>query len=114
MGGKSAQFTRLDCLKVQYCEITSHQGKCFQVDARGIKFVESFQVYYLVQVGDKPTRGAKILDLILTNMEHYAIEVKIEETLGNSDHHIIRFNITFKQDMILNKPKSSKLSERAL
>ena len=58
-----------------------------------------------MQVGDKPTRGAKILDLILTNMEHYVIEVKVGETLGNSDHRIIRFNITFNKDRILNKPR---------
>ena len=74
-------------------------------DARGIKFIESFQDNYLVQVVDKPTRGAKILDLILTNMEHYVKEVEVGETSGNSDHHIIRFNITFSKDRMLNKAR---------
>lgn len=35
----------------------------------------SFQDNYLVQVVDKPTRGTKILDLILTNIEHCLREV---------------------------------------
>ena len=49
-------------------------------DAKWIKFIGSFHDNYLVQVVDKPTRGAKILDLILTNMEHYVKEVEVGET----------------------------------
>merc|ERR1712035_270308 len=51
----------------------------------------------------KPTRGTRILDLVLTNVEHCVRDVEVGETLGNSDHHIVRFDITITKDRILNK-----------
>lgn len=69
------------------------------------KIIENFQDNYLVQVVDKPTRGTKILDLVLTNMEHCVKDVEVGETLGNSDHHIVRFNIAISKDRIVNKAK---------
>lgn len=74
-------------------------------DTSGMKFIETFQDKYLVQVVDKPTRGTEILDLVLTNIEHCVREVEVGETLGNSDHHIIRFIIAFSKDNIVNKTR---------
>ena len=74
-------------------------------DASGIQFIESFQDNYLVQVVDKPTRGTKILDLVLTNIEHCVREVEVGETLGNSDHRIIRFILGFSKDNVVNKTR---------
>ena len=74
-------------------------------DACGNNFIECFQDNYLVQVVDKPTRGTKILDLVLTNIEHCVRDVEVGETLGNSDHHIVRFNIAINKEKVVNKTK---------
>ena len=41
----------------------------------------------------QPTRSDEILDLILSNNERLLADVMMGETLGNSDHVIIRFSI---------------------
>lgn len=74
-------------------------------DASENKFMESFQDNYLVQMVDKPTRGRKVLDIVLTNIEHCLKEVEVGETLANSDHHIIRFIINSSRDNIVNKTR---------
>ena len=74
-------------------------------DACGNRFIESFQDNYLVQVVDKPTRGTKLLDLVLTNIEHCVRDMEVGETLGNSDHNIVRFNIVMNRERSVNKTK---------
>ena len=41
------------------------------------------------QVVDKPTRGAAILDLIITNLHHLYQSPQILAPLGSSDHYIV-------------------------
>ena len=41
------------------------------------------------QVVDKPTRGAAILDLIITNLHHLYQTPQILAPLGSSDHNIV-------------------------
>ena len=50
--------------------LSSVNWETMEGDACGNRFIESFQDKYLVQVVDKPTRGTRILDLVLTNIEH--------------------------------------------
>lgn len=66
---------RMQTIILGDCNLRSVNWETMVGDASGITFIESFQDNYLVQVVDKPTRGTKILDLILTNIEHCLREV---------------------------------------
>ena len=46
----------------------------------------------------EPTRGSNILDLILTNEDNLVRSLKVGEHLGKSDHHVIRFALSFKHE----------------
>ena len=56
-------------------------------------FREGFEELFLTQHVLQPTRFDEILDLILTNNESLLGDVVLGESLGNSDHVIIRFSI---------------------
>ena len=58
-------------------------------------FLDVIQDSFLKQLVNKPTREDKILDLILTNREDIVSNIEIGETLGNSDHREVRFNINW-------------------
>lgn len=43
----------------------------------------------VTQVMEEPTRGGALLDLILVNKEGLVGDVKVESSLGCSDHEIV-------------------------
>ena len=57
------------------------------------RFLESSEDNFLAQVIDELTRGEALLDLVLTNAEESVKEVKIEGSLGCSDHDMVEFVI---------------------
>ena len=52
-----------------------------------------FQDNFLVQLIEESTRGKEVLDLVLVNDENIVDDIQVGESLGNSDHAIIRFSI---------------------
>lgn len=61
-------------------------------------FREHFEELFLTNYIFEPTREREVLDLILTNNEGLMGGVVLGESIGNSDHSIIRFDVicTFK------------------
>ena len=59
---------------------------------------------FLIQRVLKPTRGGRVLDLVLSSQKEFVDNVKIKEPLGSSDHNQLHFNIKIKSD----KPKVSR------
>ncbi|XP_065438446.1 uncharacterized protein LOC135981058 [Chrysemys picta bellii] len=60
------------------------------------KFLDCIGDNFLFQKVEKATRGEAVLDLILTNREELVENVKVEGSLGESDHEIIEFAILTK------------------
>ena len=56
---------------------------------------------FLTQHELEPTRGARVLDIVLSSQNEFVDNVEIREPLGNSDHNQLHFNINIKSD----KPK---------
>ena len=52
----------------------------------------------LIQHVLKPTRGGRVLDLVLSSQKEFVDNVKIQEPLGSSDHNQVHFNIQIKSD----------------
>ena len=48
---------------------------------------------FLMQVVEKPTRRGVLLDLVLMNKEGLVEDVKVEGSLGCSDHEMVEFRI---------------------
>ena len=46
----------------------------------------------------EPTRGEKVLDIVLSSQKELVDNVKILEPLGNSDHNQIHFDINVKSE----------------
>ena len=61
--------------------------------------MECFEENFLQQLVLEPTRGSNILDLILTNENNLVHSLKVGEHLGNSDHHVIRFSLSFRHEI---------------
>ena len=61
--------------------------------ARSRRFLQCVEDSFLMQVVEEPTRGGVLLDLILTNKEGLVKEVKVEGSLGCSDHEMVEFKI---------------------
>jgi len=55
------------------------------------RFLERGGHNFLTRVVRKPTRGRKILDLVLVNREGLGRDVKVEGHLWQSDHEMIDF-----------------------
>ena len=53
---------------------------------------------FLIQHVLEPTRGGRVLDLILSSQKEFVDNVKIQEPLGSSDHNQVHFNIKIKLD----------------
>ena len=68
------------------------------------RFLELCDNLFLSQYVAHTTRGNNILDLILSN-EEIISDVEIGENLDESDHQIIRFNITLGAEFTENKEK---------
>lgn len=67
-------------------------------------FISCVQDNFFTQLVDKATRGQNILDLILTT-DDIVSKLEVGETLGNSDHNIIRFSIEFNKSVSSNNQK---------
>jgi hypothetical protein len=65
-------------------------------DANGEKLFYFAEDNFLKQLVNEPTRGHNILDLILTNEENLITNIRVGDTIGNSDHNLIRFEIHAK------------------
>ena len=46
----------------------------------------------------EPTRGGRVIDLVLSSQKEFVDNVKIQEPLGSSDHNQVHFNIKIKSD----------------
>ena len=53
---------------------------------------------FLIQHVLEPTRGGRVLDLVLSSQKEFVDNVKIQEPLGSSDHNQVHFNIKIKSD----------------
>ncbi len=60
-------------------------------DVESEDFLRILQDNFFKQVVTEPTRGEKILDLVLTNNENMINDVKVGSQLASSDHREIRF-----------------------
>ena len=71
------------------------------------KLVETINDLFLEQLVNTPTReiSNNILDLILTNSPEIVQNINVLESLGNSDHNIIMFNITMNKNDVNNNIK---------
>ena len=56
------------------------------------------QANFLTQHVLEPTRGAIVLDLVLSSQKEFVDNVNIQEPLGSSDHNQLHFNIKIKSD----------------
>ena len=68
------------------------------------KLVGTMNDLFLEQLVNTPTReiSNNILDLILNNSPEVVQNINVLESLGNSDHNIIMFNITMNKNVINN------------
>ena len=62
------------------------------------QFMCLIQDNFLTQHVLQPTRGARVLDLVLSSKKEFVVNVKIQEPLGSSDHNQLHFNIKIKSD----------------
>ena len=68
------------------------------------QFMCLIQDNFLIQHVLEPTRGGRVLDLVLSSQKEFVGNVNIQEPLGSSDHNQVHFNIKIKSD----KPKVSR------
>ena len=52
------------------------------------RFLQSINDNFLMQLVEEPTRRGVLLDLVLTNKEGLVEDVKLEGSLGSSDHEM--------------------------
>ncbi|GAB0209691.1 hypothetical protein GRJ2_003434800 [Grus japonensis] len=75
----------------------NHPDICWRDNAAGHKqyrrFLECVDDNFLLQVIEEPTRRGAMLDLVLTNKEGLAGDVKLKGSLGCSDHEMVEFKI---------------------
>ena len=53
---------------------------------------------FLTQHVLEPTRGGRVLDLVLSSQKEFVDNDTIQEPLGSSDHNQLHFNIKIKSD----------------
>ena len=56
------------------------------------------QDHFKTQHALEPTRGERVLYLVLSSQKEFVDKVKIQEPLGRSDHNQLHFNIKIKSD----------------
>ena len=61
--------------------------------ARSRRFLHCVEDNFVIQVVEESTRGAVLLDLVLTNRDGLVKEVKVGDSLGCSDHEMVEFKI---------------------
>ena len=62
------------------------------------QFMCLIQDNFIIQHVLEPTRGGRVLDLVLSSQKEFVDNVKIQEPLGSSDHNQLHFNIKIKSD----------------
>ena len=62
------------------------------------QFMCLIQDNFLIQHVLEPTRGGRVLDLVLSSQKEFVDNVNIQEPLGSSDHNQVHFNIKIKSD----------------
>ena len=60
------------------------------------QFMFLIQYNFLIQHVLEPTRGGRVLDLVLSSQKEFVDNVTIQEPLGSSDHNQLHFNIKIK------------------
>ena len=53
---------------------------------------------FLTQQVLEPTRGGRVLYLVMSSQKEFFDNAKIQEPLGSSDHNQLHFNIKIKSD----------------
>ena len=76
------------------------------------QFLLLIQDSFLIQHVLEPTRGDNVLDIVLSSQKEFVDNVKIQESLGNSDHNQIHFDINVKSESKNKKNISEKLPQR--
>ena len=66
------------------------------------QFIDRVEDIGLFQFIKEPTRDNAILDLIFSNEEHLVSDVTVGDTLGTSDHNIVRFSLNFSMNLVKN------------
>ncbi|GAB0181056.1 hypothetical protein GRJ2_000570900 [Grus japonensis] len=61
--------------------------------AQSRRFLQSIDDNFLTQVVEEPMRRGVLLDLVLTNKEGLVGDMKVEDSLGCSDHEMVEFRI---------------------
>ena len=62
------------------------------------QFMCLIQDNFLIQHVLEPTRGGRVLDLVISSQKEFVDNVKIQEPLGSSDHNQVHFNIKITSD----------------
>lgn len=61
-------------------------GNSSIISAWAAKFLNSLRGKFMEQLVESPSRNTTVLDLVITNNADLITEVKIKESIGNSDH----------------------------
>ena len=73
--------------------------QCDTLESTGVEdqqFMCIMQDTFLTQHVLEPTRGTRVLDLVLSSQNEFVDNIKIQEPLGSSDHNQLHFNIKIK------------------
>ena len=73
-------------------------GHIRQHRGRNQPFVCLIQDNFLIQHVLEPSRGGRVLYLVLSSQKEFVGNVKIQKPLGSSDHNQLHFNIKIKSD----------------
>ena len=80
-----------NCGHIQWKSLESTGGEDQQ-------FIFLIQENFLTQHVLEPTREENVLDIVLSSQKELVDNVKIHETVGNSDHNQIHFDINVKSE----------------
>jgi len=70
------------------------------------RFLQSVEDNFLMQVVEEPTRRGVLLELLLTNKEGLAEDVKAGGRLGCSDHEMVEFRILRGESRAISRIKT--------
>ena len=93
------EVSKGDCIVMGYFNHGNIQW--VTLESRGVEHHQSMcliQDNFLIQHVLEPTRGGRVLDLVLSSQKEFVDNVKIQEPLGSSDHNQLHFNIKIKSD----------------
>ena len=65
--------------------------------AEGQRLIDFVSNEFLHQWVEKPTRGDNILDIVLTTEDNLVSNITVGESIGKSDHKIVRFQVNIPQ-----------------